>query len=418
MKTKTLFTVQFVIVLILSSGAFLQLLKDGGARPESSDYYVPYSGILNYIPHLVTIASITILLLSNRPWAILFKRSNVFAWTLFFTAAISSANALFPVSSYSLLFLLIGNFCIAFLAPSYLKLEETLHLLTISALGIAFSSVLFSLYIPSYGIAVGQHQGLWQGVFPHKNSLGLFSTAASCLALINIAVRTHQVSSVILLIATGVLSFKSGSTTSLISMLALILATTIIYATAQTLQRFRVYFASGLMAAGFLFVLFFDKVAGFDFLGNDSSFSKRDQIWDFVREEISASPIFGHGLQQFSALNLFDDNYSRLSVGFSVLSTHNGFFDILYSLGVFGAIAFSVYFVQVSFRCKKPDHFIAFAILSIGFVIFSFLESTLFSNNLFLFVLFVIHSYTSRLTTDNAYKQNNSSTSDRSNKLF
>jgi hypothetical protein len=396
MKRSHLVYLQLTFSLFLCSGAVIPLLKDGGARIEGADFYQQYSGFLNLLPYASIAVTFFLLAICRSHYRDIFSKHRLDIFLLFTFCVISSFDSIFPLPSFGLLVNITNLFFIASLSARYLKFNDVATLLLHMSLAIAVSSIVVSVFVPTYGISIGQHSGAWQGVFNHKNSLGIFCIFSFSAAAASLVVGNFRAASCVLLACSAFLAVMSNSATSQAIILLLSVGMALIKINVKLASKVQLIFVTSCLIFGLFFIFIFDQFLKINLTNRDGTFSKRDQIWYFVQHEILQLPYFGHGLQQFSANTLNDDFYSRLTVGFSVLSTHNGFFDILYSLGMFGYIAFSAIIIRIAYSIT--DNYVSpFFLLTIGGgLLAGYSESILIGTNLFTAYMFTFYCFSLR----------------------
>ncbi|HWR97021.1 MAG TPA: O-antigen ligase family protein [Candidatus Methanoperedens sp.] len=330
-----------MLMCILASGAFYRLIMDGGAS-EFGAMFLQYSGPLNHLSTLWAIAAGSVL-----TWAFLNRRVNVNAldalWLCLMAYGFSASLwAEYMRTSFS---------TSLFVALAYALVAVHMHLSGYNGvvrfhalfLGtILIGSFLAVLFVPSYGLSVGQHEGRWQGLFTHKNTLGNLS-AGVFVAFAWWFGRARQPLALCAMLASLVLIVASECSTAMFNV-ALVSAVFVLLRF-PTIRKWLFAYRFVLVTAAIAVSLFLsyatiEQKYYFEILGKESSFTSRDQIWRYVAGEITEAPWLGHGFQQLSAGNLQDDSSFRTAVGFVVLSAHNGFIDLLHSLGVVGFLLF------------------------------------------------------------------------------
>lgn len=331
------------LMVIVSANAFFALWKDGGARPEGYVNFADYVGPLTLVPYAWALLSIAlcISIVAAQKWRLprsplngLFPFSAVLFVSIFWADdPLEAAKVFVPIFSGFLLIVLVHRrYGLNFLLRN---VEFAVYLIVVM-------SYVYSILIPSYGIAQGVHDGLWQGVFSHKNNLGNFSllSVAFCLLL---WVSYKKIRSIVLCVAAAGLVYMSGSTASLMGLVVLLGLFLLQHLLAARLSGRQLYSLAYWAVLFFVFLTIF--LVGFTFLvpdlqimEKDSSFSGRDLIWGFFLLRAIESPIFGYGLGQISMGNVSLVDSISDYVGFVASSTHNGFIDALYSVGLVGVV--------------------------------------------------------------------------------
>ena len=246
-------------------------------------------------------------------------------------------------------------------------------------------SVAFALLLPSYGIAAGNHEGAWQGIFTHKNLLGNVAWLSSMLSLYFLSQTVKFFHFAYFLLSACVL-FLSGSYTSLA---CLMLGIFIIFIY-RFLQVVNFTWKRAHSLLGFLLafvisaVLVWQSIAGYQYAlaDKDASFSGRNAIWAYVLQAIMDNPWFGYGADAFWIASNKNPSLFISSVGFLQGSAHNGFLDLVLSFGFIGAFLFLLLLGNVIYRLPaKTKSDLIMIISAISVVIINTFESRLFGLN-------------------------------------
>ena len=334
--------------VIIASGAVFPLWKDGGARSEGVDSFVEYSGPLSYVPFawaiitLLAVLCFFVLYKSVRrfdPFAIGFLFCAYAIFSLLWSDDLFNAvKVVFPMSSGLLL---------VHVAIRRRGGDFVLRTVGMTFLFITLLSYIYAVLVPSYGVSVGLHQGLWQGAFNHKNHLGNNMALAVSVMLVLSSKSPGRFWFYSALLS-FVLAALSGSTTSiicsLISFVFYFLLRQFGYVRAvlckKTVMRGVLVFILSLTVFVFLFSLYASSV---DLFGKDATYSGRDKIWMYFTAVSMNNPILGVGLGQIALADEFQVSDLVDEIGFAAASTHNGFIDLLYALGVVGIGMFVSY---------------------------------------------------------------------------
>lgn len=245
----------------------------------------------------------------------------------------------------------------------------------------------------------GNYQGLWEGVFFHKNNLAntmSFYILLNAFYLILISNKFKKGLIIATILAQVYLIIKSGSTTGLI----LITMIFLLYFAAYINKHFKFTFLKAAISM-FVFVVVFylgttvllniDKI--FAFFGKDTSFTGRDQIWLFSIEMIKERLILGYGYR--STFIVGSDFYNSFVVNFNVNSLHNGYLEYISYFGIVGVVLFIplIYkYLNLAFNGIKEYKLINY--LPIAFIIYlgvlNLTESAFIgSGNAMLWIFFV-----------------------------
>jgi O-antigen ligase len=224
--------------------------------------------------------------------------------------------------------------------------------LCIWALGIAgICSAFMALFIPKYGIGTDAFEGIWLGVYGHKNSLGS-AMAIGFLAALLLLRFTRPIRFRYMLFAGFMLSlvYLSDSTTSLVICLVsplLLWGAQIIVAPSPRILWRRVGLT--LSAAILVAVLFFHFEGVTNAFGRDETFTGRTAIWALVMQAILDRPLLGYGYEAFwqSYEGPSGETWKLFGQPFS--NAHNGFLEMWLGVGLLGLVAVSLA-IAVLFR--------------------------------------------------------------------
>jgi O-antigen ligase len=278
-------------------------------------------------------------------------------------------------------------------------------------------SLVVVLLFPDIGVATGwMQEGLWQGVFDSKQSLGLSGALLMFLACHNALRRGGKIQFLVLFALGATCVIGSGSRGGG----ALALTAIVSCYLSRRSPRFGALLAFGPIAmtivAGALMAYFVST--GHDYLpwfDDQLNFTNRTQIWEYALRHLSDHALFGFGLNgfwttpqlYFGFLHEHDwvlDNY------------HSGYVAILTETGIVGMTLFALCALLFGFRMSwlranrlipQADYDLIVGYANLMFLInFSetlFLRSTDFSEALL--VAFFIASAGARLPTPQPRRQ-------------
>lgn len=328
------------MLIVLSSGAFINQIKDGGAREQGLENSLSYAGPLNKLP-LIWLAGILFVI------AVLFLTKNLkkikIAWPMATLIAFCFASAMwadFPRVAFQSTLFIAAAYLLINLQVALYGGQATLRFLSLVFFIILVCSLIAALIVPSYGIAVGsEHEGRWQGVFEHKNSLGNFS-AMSFLFFVWRYQQQKSKSVLVGALLSVVLVIASQSSTALANMVIVIFVSALLSFkfTEKITYRLRYVLIVFLIALSFFAILVAIGFQEFSIFEKDSSFSNRNLIWIYILAKVAASPWIGYGMDQLGALTNKNSAEFFSNVGFLVGSSHNGFLETTFSLGYIGLI--------------------------------------------------------------------------------
>jgi exopolysaccharide production protein ExoQ len=274
-----------------------------------------------------------------------------------------------------------------------------------------FMSLVFVVFFPDVGVATGWLQeGLWQGVFDSKQSLGLSGALLMFLACHNALRRGGKIQFFVLFALGAVCVIGSGSRGGG----ALALAAIVSCYLSRRLPRFGTLLAFGpiamIIVAGALMA--YIVATGHDYLpwfDDQLNFTNRTQIWEYALRHLSDRALFGFGLNGFWTTPQF--YFGFLHEHDWVLDNyHSGYVAILTETGIVGMTLFALCALLFGFRMSwlranrlipQADYDLIVGYANLMFLInFSetlFLRSTDFSEALL--IAFFIASAGTRLQT-------------------
>lgn len=384
------------MMIVLSSGTFIQQIIDGGAREQGLDNAVTYVGLLNKLPIIWVIAVlfvISILLLSKN------LKKIPFSWPMLALIAFCFASttwAAFPTVAFRSSLLIATAYLLINTQIALYGDRRTVRFFSLTLFLILTCSLVTVIFIPSYGISVGfEHIGKWQGVFSHKNGLGNFAAISLLIYAWQYLQQRSKFAFIAALLALLLVIGSQSSTALIISAVILCILILLRFQfTANVLYRLRYVIILVLIILSFFAVfvaLSFQYIPIFE---KDSSFSGRNMIWSYILAKVSASPWIGYGLDQLSALTNKNNAEFFTNVGFLVGTAHNGFLETAFSLGAIGG--FLMLSVFVNLLTKKVTDILfklSFSYL-IAFILMNTFESKMLSFNFFLVGLMYVVAIT------------------------
>jgi exopolysaccharide production protein ExoQ len=212
-------------------------------------------------------------------------------------------------------------------------------------------SLVFVLLFPDIGVATGwMQEGLWQGVFDSKQSLGLSGALLMFLACHNALRRGGTIQFLVLFGLGATCVIGSGSRGAGVLALAAIASCYLSRRSPrfQTLLAFgpiaMTIVASALMA--YIVSTGHDYVPWFD---SQLDFTNRTQIWEYALRHLSDRALFGFGLNGFWTTPQF--YFGFLHEHDWVLDNyHSGYVAILTETGIIGMTLFALCALLFGFR--------------------------------------------------------------------
>ncbi|NOT14949.1 MAG: hypothetical protein HOP21_05100, partial [Methylotenera sp.] len=328
------------IMLLTSSRAIFRLILDGGAVDQTA--HLEESGSNTFLGYmflgwkLIILLIFTFLLLTKRLGKLKFGTQWGFLIILCF---LSMAWAKYPDPVRVSSFMILCSYLLVLLHFEICGWLRAMRFIKNVFLLISILSIAFALLLPSYGISVGEeHQGKWQGVFAHKNELGLFASLAYVFFLSwhrfekSLSTKVGIIVSAMLIL--GCVSTTAYSCLAIVSLLFLFLQ---LSSTRKIIFSWR-YMLLVLVLLGCIYAIYasINSSILISIGEKDSSFSNRNLIWAYLLTQSYNAIWLGHGLEQISASVMTDNSSFQESVGFVVGTAHNGFVDAIHALGLVG----------------------------------------------------------------------------------
>ena len=311
------------------------------------------------------------------------------SWSIAPELSIRRAVALGGVISF-MIFLLIA-----------LGYERTIRVTAWGLVAAALASVFFIAVVPALGIHdTGAHTGNWKGAFLHKNLLGREMALASGIFLTLAKFESRRVWRRWWIASTAlamILVVGSRSATGIVTMLVLILIIPL-FTSIYRKVWLKVVGLVMLITAGLLSAPFVARITttGLALLGRDSTLTGRDTLWHYLLQDIAERPWFGYGYQAFwGGWQGFD---LSTAIGWRIGHAHNGYLDVLLSLGLIG-LTISLAIVVIPWiaimLCERPvsPSMIQFgAVITASTILISVSDSVLIGPNNIFFALLIFQS--------------------------
>jgi exopolysaccharide production protein ExoQ len=271
--------------------------------------------------------------------ALLAVRRNWFVTALTLLALVSCLWAQTPTLVLQRSIAVFGATLFGIALAVRLSLEEQLRLMSWVFRTIAVLSLACIVLLPRYGISDWPHQGDWRGIFGHKNGLGAYM-ALSVLVEWHLPTetRTDKVLNLSALLLSAVLVVFSNSITSIVTLTATLIFIWIYKLARQRLRLplFAIVSAMFLVIASGVTMLLVDSDIVTTALGRSSNLTGRTEIWRWVISFILERPVLGYGFSGFWG-GASDESFAlNRRLGVPIMYSHNGYLDILLTLGLVG----------------------------------------------------------------------------------
>lgn len=337
-------------------------------------------------------------------------------------AIISVTWSELPEVTISRVAALIGTTIFGIYLANRYTLKEQIVLLGHTFLAIALLSIVFAIALPQYGVMSGIHEGAWRGIYCHKNQFGRLMTLGIIVFLMQpqpqvpksqqrkspksrrrlsdeMSLRMRRMNffqtlfkylGLVLSLALLVLSRSSGAILNLI-ILTILLAIFKIGRLRYDWKFFAII--SSLVAFSILLTIFVpNPEAIFASLGKSSDLTGRGDLWGILVDMLSKNTLLGFGY------GAFWEKYGSIvaiDAGWAAPDAHNGFIDLMLSVGLVGLGLFALGYFYTLFKClarfyaDQNDEQLYQTILLVYIAISNFSETGLFACNHIFWLLYV-----------------------------
>jgi len=212
---------------------------------------------------------------------------------------------------------------------------------------------------PGRGILDGE----WRGIFQHKNILGSMM-ALSVLVEWHLPTDTlpSRILNILTLVLSAVLLIFSRSATPAIALIGAI-AFLAVYRVAVRrfrIPRYAILLATFLMIASSISVFLWHSETVMGALGKSSDLTGRTEIWSGALSFVQEHPLLGYGYWGFWSGASPDSSALERVMGTSIMYSHNGYLEILLTLGAVGfvlVLAFLACGIKRAYECSRHNPF-------------------------------------------------------------
>lgn len=385
-----------IMAMLFYAGAFIALLeRKAGIEviPGDPDPFVVY---ISYPIYMVTAFLIIKYRYYNEVIALLKKEK--FLACIIGIVFLSALWSVFPLITLRRSVGLTGTTLLGiYLAVRY-SLEEQLKLLAIMLGIVAIGSLLFALFLPSYGITSELHEGAWRGIFVHKNVLGLIMVLSSIVfILLNVRGGKYRLIKWFFLGLSLSLIMLSTSKTSLL-LFVILLALLPFYKSLQWHFYIRVFIYCLLIVVvvGSITWLVENTKFVLNAIGRDATLTGRTDLWEAIMIMIKKRPLLGYGYNAFwHGVEGKASAYVWQIAGWNVAHSHNGFLEICLDIGLVGIAIFIAGCAQairnaIRMICLTNNMEALWPLVYITFIlIYNLNESSLIQHNRATWVIYV-----------------------------
>lgn len=182
--------------------------------------------------------------------------------------------------------------------------------------------------------------GNWRGAFTHKNGAGAAMAVLIFIGIFVARVFHRALGTAIVALAAFFLIFTQAKSPLALLLPVLLMAHLLVQLRSSALQAMLVI--GTLLAINFLTVGTVAFPAVEEFIGifvSDTTYTGRDEIWEFALNHVAQRPITGFGFQAFwGTSELVVSGNIRESWGYRASDAHNGYLNIAVMTGVVGLV--------------------------------------------------------------------------------
>lgn len=268
-------------------------------------------------------------------------------WILALTllAVASSAWSQVPLFTLRRSVILVATTAFGIYFGSRFDIDEQLRLLAYAFVIVIVTSFIFAIFLPQYGIDDSLHNGAWQGVFAHKNSLGRVIALATIVFLFLQNRRTRWIKWIGVAVCLALLVLSRSATSVVV--LAVVIGTLPLF----SLLRKQYSFVVPLLAMGGLILVLGiqpEKIVAdqvLQLLHRNPGLTGRIRLWTAVLLAISKRPWLGYGFEGFW-LGMSGASQAIVErLHWIPPHSHNGYLDITLEIGIVGFCVFAIGYV-------------------------------------------------------------------------
>ncbi len=348
---RNLYQAIVVVLLLVQMGVVMGLSSPGMADTDL--------GVVDTKLHLPVIISTGLVYLMVFSRLVSVPRRIVAAlqtsWLLLPLLAFTTLSSVWstdpPVTMRRILFLLLSTFIAIILGADFNYVELARMLAAASLIHMALCGG-FAIVAPHFLFSPSDPHAL-KGLTTHKNVFGL-EQALAVLACLLVPFRGLAALRIPFAVAAFTLLILSHSSGSLVATLgALAALPLLLLARFPRPQRLPLAMGSAVLGAGCFYLLLQNLSLIPALLSKDTTLTGRTELWSLILVAIQQHPLLGYGFDSFWQ-GLQGDSLSIIrSVGWLVPTAHNGYLDLLLSLGGIGALLFLPFLLQATWRALR-----------------------------------------------------------------
>lgn len=286
-----------------------------------------------------------------------------------------------------------------YLATRYSQ-KEQLQLLAWTFGTAVFSSIVFTIVLPSYAIVPSPNSAalgvVWQGVYIHRNIFGRIMTLSTIVLILAAFTRSNYryIAWIVFSLAASQVLLSFSTTSWLV--LATILGLFPFYrALRWNFSWMLLLYIVAIVLCGIVAILIISNIdIVLNSLGKDLTLTGRTKVWSAVIEKIGERPWLGYGYSAFWQGDAGGSAYVRQASGWKVAFSHNGFLDLWLDLGLIGVLTYlfgfgKSYIQAINWvRRSKTPYGLWHLILLTLILLTNFSESTILKPNDIYWVLY------------------------------
>lgn len=271
-------------------------------------------------------------------------------------------TALIEATLYKLIILLFSSLLAIYIGHIF-DLKRLIKSMTWFFFAICLVSLFYVTFLPEGIMSNPSFDGAWNGMFDHRNYLGVFMALGAIFPMVNLLSikKRRSIYFIINLFLLGLISFllyMSQSATGMISMLISIVLVLILNAWIRWGQNLKpwhyVGFLSGVLAAFILVMTNLDFFLGL--LGRNATLTGRLPMWEKLFQNVITHRLWlGYGYGAIWHLHGFVMEFMDIANwNTPVALADNGYIDILLHLGVVGLV---VLFLLIIMGFKRATRY-------------------------------------------------------------
>lgn len=354
-------------------GIFLTMII-GAITGLFTNFNIPLVGALNKVMLLMyLLVLIRLLFIKTNVKIIRVGLIFIFSMYCLFNAILSQDIS---ESLQTLIYMIFNVIYAFFLYSKYGKKNFIILMSNVLSVIMVFSFII-CIISPNNTVYYDNNYGkeVWKGVFTHKNTLGNFS--ALSIIFLFIEDKKFFLKWIIMIISIINL-FKSGSNTPTVALIVCFS-----YFFVKKMLKKDLSKPIGIFSVVLSYIYIF-KHALMGLILNDFNITLSDsgryEIYEFIVGLLKQKVFCGYGIgtSWIEGTNTYNLVYNRF--GFNPNSSHNGFLDIVFGIGVVGLILYLIILIYIFWVHRENNQYdTKFMVILIYLLILSIFESTLYN---------------------------------------